>query len=370
VPREFEPVKSKLLESPGTLGPVDLLAEQWSLDLGQIRKAREQACAKRQEFKDICTKEKFLTEDTSVVVFGSLARDEYTIGSDADWTLLIDGEANSDHSRVAHKIAASIEGIFKDPNPTGAFGGMTFSHPLIHNIGGSEDSNANTTQRILMLLESRSVHGLGDAPYGRVVRGILNRYIEQEVSHLNRERTLYKVPRFLLNDVVRFWRTMAVDFASKQWKRGGKGWGLRNAKLRLSRKLIYISGLLICFSCPLDRELNSKVESERDKALQLVNHLRKMVKNTPLEILAHFLLLYDDKGEASKLIFPAYDEFLGILNDVDKRQQLQNLRAEDSDRDSLFAEIRRISDTFQKGLDKFFFENQNIFPLTRKYGVF
>jgi hypothetical protein len=135
-------------------------------------------------------------------------------------------------------------------------------------------------------------------------------------------------------------------------------------------KLIYISGLLTCFSCPLDAELNSRIDPERDRALQLVNHLRKAVKNTPLEVLANFLLTYDNNGEASKLIFTAYDEFLGILNNAKKREHLQNLRAEDSERDLLFVEIRRISDEFQQGLDKFFFDNHNIHPLTRKYGVF
>ncbi len=350
--------------------PVEQLAKKWSLQLHEIWKAREQARSQREEFKQICEKGKFLTEDTSVVVFGSLARDEYTSGSDADWTLLIDGEANSDHLRVTQKITSSIKDLFKAPNATGSFGGMTFSHQLIHNIGGPEDTNANTTQRILMLLESRSIHGVGDAAYGRVVRGILNRYIEQEVSNLNRQKTGYKVPRFLLNDVVRFWRTMAVDFASKQWVRAGLGWGIRNAKLRFSRKLIYISGLLACFSCALDVDLNSKLNSERDKALQVVNHLRKAVKNTPLAVLASALLLYDVDGNVSRVIFEAYNEFLGILNNVDKREHLQALRAEESERDSLFGEIRRISDAFQNGLDKFFFENQNIGPLTRKYGVF
>jgi predicted nucleotidyltransferase len=352
------------------MDPIDALAKKWSLRLDEIWKAREQARSQRQAFKDVCEKGKFLTQDTSVVVFGSMARDECTSGSDADWTLLIDGEANSDHLRVTQKITSSISHIFKAPNPTGSFGGMTFSHQLIHNIGGAEDTNANTTQRILMLLESRSIHGVGDAAYGRVVRGILNRYIEQEVSNLNRERTGYKVPRFLLNDVVRFWRTMAVDFASKQSARGGLGWGIRNAKLRLSRKLIYISGLLTCFSCALDVDLNSQVNSARDKSLQVVNHLRKAVKNTPLAVLANSLFLYDNEGEVTSEVFNAYNEFLGILNDTEKREHLQNLRAEDSERDALFIEIRRISDAFQNGLDKFFFENQNIKSLTRKYGVF
>jgi len=349
--------------------PIEQLAKKWTLEIGEIFNAREQARLKREEFKQICEKGKFLTQDTSVVVFGSLARDEYTSGIDADWTFLIDGEADSGHLQAAQKIASSIQGLFKAPNATGSFGGMTFSHPLIHNIGGPEDTNANTTQRILMLLESRSINGIGDAVYNRVLRGILNRYIEQEVSHLNRERTGYKVPRFLLNDVVRFWRTMAVDFAGKQWARAGEGWGIRNAKLRFSRKLIYISGLLTCFSCALDSDLNSKVKLERDKALPVVNHL-KAIKNTPLAVLASALLLYDADGSASKPIFHAYNEFIGILNDPEKRGRLQALRAEESGRDSLFAEIRRLSDTFQNGLDKFFFENRNIGPLTRKYGVF
>lgn len=341
------------------------------MQINEISRAKEQARERRLEFNKICEDAKFLTEDTSVVVFGSLARDEYTSGSDADWTLLIDGEANSDHLKVVQKIKSSIKDIFaKPPNATGAFGGMTFSHQLIHNIGGAEDTNANTTQRILMLLESRSIRGLGDAAYGRVARGILNRYLEQQVSHLDREQKGYKVPRFLLNDVVRFWRTMAVDFASKQWTRGGEGWGIRNAKLRLSRKLIYVAGLLTCFSCVLDVDLNSSFHSGSDNALTLVTHLRKAVKNTPLAVLANALLLYDEEGEMSSLIFNAYNQFLGILNHAEKRKHLEALVAEDSQHDSLFAEIRHISNRFQKGLDKLFFENQNISPLIRKYGVF
>lgn len=348
--------------------PIAQIGKKWSLQLNEILRAKEEARSRRLLFHKICEDQQLLTEDTSVVVFGSLARDEYTTASDADWTLLIDGEANSDHRRVAQKIETSIKDLFKPPNPAGAFGGLTFSHQLIHNIGGAEDTNANTTQRVLMLLESRSIRGPGDGAYGRVVRGILNRYLEQEVSTLDRDRTRYKVPRFLLNDVVRFWRTMAVDFASKQWTRGGLGWGIRTAKLQLSRKLIYVAGLLTCFSCALDNDLNAKID--RDQPLALVNHLRKAVKNVPLAVLAQSLLLYDDDGEASSKIFHAYNDFLGILNDGEKRTHLEKLRAEDAEGNPAFAEVRSISNAFQQGLDKLFFDNHNISPLTRKYGVF
>jgi hypothetical protein len=34
---------------------------------------------------------------------------------------------------------------------------MAFSHDIIHQIGGQNDTNKNTTQRILLLLESAAM---------------------------------------------------------------------------------------------------------------------------------------------------------------------------------------------------------------------
>ena len=44
------------------------------------------------------------SEDTSVVVSGSLARGEFTSGSDIDWTLLIDGSADPRHHDLFREI--------------------------------------------------------------------------------------------------------------------------------------------------------------------------------------------------------------------------------------------------------------------------
>lgn len=226
---------------------------------------------------------RYASEDTSLVVFGSLARGEWTSGSDLDWTYLIDGQANSDHLLIAQKIHRTLgenKDRFPAPGQTGTFGNMVFSHELIHQVGGQHDTNKNTTQRILLLLESVPI-GNSSQAYERVIRGIVNRYLEEEEDTrlLATAAGPYRVPRFLLNDVVRFWRTMAVDFASKQRDRGGEGWGLRNAKLRLSRKLIFASGLLVCFSCRLDEVLNSEISTEKDGIrLKLVNHIRDYVK--------------------------------------------------------------------------------------------
>ena len=50
----------------------------------------------------------FNLDDYDLVVIGSLARGEWTSGSDVDCTLLIDGQASSDHRRVAREIESRL----------------------------------------------------------------------------------------------------------------------------------------------------------------------------------------------------------------------------------------------------------------------
>ena len=73
--------------------------------------------------------------DTSVVVNGSIAREECTQGSDLDWTLLVDAQANADHQenllgiRDALNVTdgegkrAIFKGLgLKEPGTEGTFG--------------------------------------------------------------------------------------------------------------------------------------------------------------------------------------------------------------------------------------------------------
>ena len=121
--------------------------------------------------------------DTSIVVFGSLARREWTSGSDVDWTLLVDSPADPLHRSAAQEFGRRLkESKYQPPGPAAVFGSLSFSHDLIHRIGGEHDTNTNMTQRVLLLLESTSL-GTVDA-HARVVRGIMRRYLESERSFL------------------------------------------------------------------------------------------------------------------------------------------------------------------------------------------
>lgn len=309
--------------------------------------------------------------DTSVVVFGSLAREEYTTGSDVDWTLLIDGQADEGHYEAARSIAGILrrEG-FHEPGPTGVFGNVAFSHPILHQIGGQDDTNKLTTQRILLLLESRA---LGDAEaHDRVLTLVLNRYVADDRGLLYGSKGDV-VPRFLLNDIVRYWRTVTVDFVYKQRDRAD-GWALRNTKLKMSRKLIFAGGLLACFAFEMGPGGGQawRGPSGELSIPRLVRALRDHTRRPPLAQLAEAALRPGVSADTARALFEAYDAFVGVLGDDDKRRHLKRLTFEDLDRgDALFREVSRVARRFQEALHRLFFvEDETLRRLTLDYGVF
>lgn len=335
-----------------------------------INSAREMARATRARLKtDLAGID---SEDTSIVIFGSLARDEFTEGSDIDWTLLIDGSADPTHLALARKIQDVVGKIAeKPPGREGTFGNMAFSHEIIHQIGGEDDTNRNTTLRNLLLLES-DVVGRSEA-YERIFKAVLQRYILEDVAFY-RGSAQYQVPRFLLNDFARYWRTMAVDFAYKQRTRFGEGWALRNIKLRMSRKLIYVSGLLTCFSFHLgfDERLGPLRCQGTTGPQECIERLRTLLRYTPLEILATTLLMrYEHLEPTARKLLNAYDAFLGMLADKKTREHLEELPSGSDLSDEAFQDARKLSHDFRDGLIELFFDDKTeLSKLTQIYGVF
>lgn len=311
-----------------------------------------------------------MPDDTSLVVFGSLARGELTTGSDLDWTLLVDGRADEAHYSGAQAIARLFEAEnVKKPGPTEVFGNYAFSHQIVHQIGGQEDTNKNTTQRILLLLESVAL-GREDV-HERVLRLVLSRYVEDDRG-LRFSRKAKRIPRFLLNDIVRYWRTVTVDFVYKQRERAD-GWALRNAKLRMSRKLIFVSGLLTCFGPELFAEPGETwtgADGYADTS-RIVQFLLDRTRISPLNQLAEAALRPEISLETARDVFDAYDDFLGVLADDDKRKHLKELTFDQFSSDDLFKRVQRITGRFQEGLDRMFFEEDALLKkLIREYGVF
>lgn len=350
---------------------IERLAEKVGHDWPNVTRARERSAAMLERLRELLRGQD--PEDTSIIVFGSFARGEYSVGSDIDWTLLIDGQADQSHFTQAQAIIKLLmkSGI-QDESPFGVFDNVTFSHPILHQIGGHDDSNRNTTQRILLLLESVAI-GRVEA-HERVLDLVLSRYIADDRGLLFGSKKLPRVPRFLLNDIVRYWRTITIDFQAKQRSKRD-GWALRNIKLRTSRKLLFASGMLTCFSLQLfsGGEQWSSSEAERGvDPTRVVSFLRERIRLTPIEHMAEALLRPKISAETARMVMDNYDAFLGIVANDEQRKHLVNLPLERLGDDELFRKAsQQIARGFQEGLERLFFdEDEEIALLVKRFGVF
>lgn len=285
--------------------------------------------------------------DVSVVLMGSWGRAEVTSGSDDDYMVLVNGAWRPDHD-----VNPSIEEVAKvlavKPGREGLFGEVAFSDYLEKRIGLQEDDNNNLSRRMLLLLESQAI--LGEGAREDAWLKILNGYLRDA-------RKPGGVPRLLLNDVVRYWRTICVDFAGKQRKRRGEGWGIRNVKLRTSRKMLFAGGLLPVLECALS--------SPDDVA----PFLRQRLQMPPTDRVAQSFLDAGAHDEGGRTL-GAYDEFVGLLNDEGFRHALEGLTRDAASDSSEFAQAHRIGRTLQSGLLALLFESAALPQLVREYAIF
>lgn len=309
----------------------------------------------------------------TVIVTGSLGRGEASRDSDADWVLLVDGPSDTDHARLARAIGDRIRQVVpKDPGPTGTFGDIVVSHDLVHYIAGTRDSNINLTRRMLMLAESRAI--TNPLVRQRVIRNVLARYVlhDRAVKSAKTKGRYNRIPYFLLNDVVRYWRTVATDYASKKWERDGKGWATRNIKLRFSRKLIFIWGLVASLTAELfDSSSLGEAGNEEEHLILLSELIREQTDVTPLELLARVAAQPGVRPQTAKRIFDAYDQFIAALSDPDFRRRLESVKFDEAADDETYETVRQASYEFRVGInDLFFDEHQRLKDLIRKFGVF
>ncbi len=304
----------------------------------------------------------------SIVVTGSLGRGEASDSSDVDWILLVDGLSNPDHGPIRQKIAARILELgFASPGRTDTFGQLVTGHELVHYIAGTRDTNENLTRRILLLSESRPL--TGDVIRDRVIGNVLARYVIHDPS-VRRGQT-HTLPLFLVNDVVRYWRTVASDYASKMWERHHEGWAIRNIKLRFSRKLLFAWGLLASFAGELFAgPAFDGVTDDHERLVRLSNLIGEQTNVAPLDLLARVVLETND-ATIARQIFSSYDEFLRMLIDPETRGALQQVPFEQSETDPTYGSLRVTSREFREGMNALFFDaHPRLRELIREYGVF
>jgi hypothetical protein len=287
-----------------------------------------------------------LDPDSTVVLMGSWGRREVTSESDDDFMVLFEGAPRENAQPAIEQVAEALEA--RAPGPEEVFGKHVWLDDLRGKIGRDEDTNMNLTRRMLLVLESGPVGG--EEVYARARRALIAGYLDANVKD-------YRPPRFLLNDVIRYWRTIAVDFESKMRVRKGEGWGLRNAKLRLSRKALFAGGLVPVLEC------------YRHPVGEMLDYLNEGMSVPPLDRIADAFVDHDAVDPGARAL-SAYDAFLAILDDREQRATLNELRAEGARDSPVFARVAELGKEFQAGLLSLLFDTPELRRWVREYIVF
>lgn len=184
--------------------------------------------------------------DLCIFAAGSLARHETGRESDLDLFFISNGGVNSNPvapmSRLqeiqvfADLIQLNEELKLEPFSGDGEYLKVHDLQKLIDGTGSSEDDSENLfTTRLLLLLESKSLSG--HVTYEHAIERVLDMYFRDDRGRKNFR------PLFLLNDILRYWRTLCLNYERAR-KEPGKPWWKRNLNLKFPRKLTVFSTVL------------------------------------------------------------------------------------------------------------------------------
>ncbi len=164
----------------------------------------------------------------------------------------------------------------------------------------------------------------------REFKSIRTDIIKKYVKNIDDDR---QIALFLLNDIIRYWRTITVDYTAKTTGPNPKPWATRNIKLVFARKLLYASGL---FAVALTAD---RTQSDKQKILI------KMFEMPAFDRIAFVC------GEQSaQRLKELYDVFLKKMADADMRSHLENLEWKDKKDDAKFRYLKNESHYFGREL--------------------
>lgn len=257
-----------------------------------------------------------------IVTTGSFARREASEASDLDYFIIIPDHLDKEYvlNKVGKLISEAVQKtVTKDAGSTGTFGvDSIMQEKDLLLLNHNNEHNKDLTRRMLLILE-------GDYLYNKelflkIRKKILDIYIgNNEV-------------KFIINDIARYYRTMLTDFHYKI-NFDNKDWGVRSIKLKFSRKIIYLSGLL---SITIIEGTNSREEN--------VENLEEILSFNPLERI--FNLLKSEDAILLK-IFKDYNYFLEIISNDKTRSDLDEINRDSRDKSKLYTEINIKGESFK-----------------------
>jgi predicted nucleotidyltransferase len=330
--------------------------KELGLDLKSLREAAELSDTILGQARSRLVELHAPDSEIDVVVFGSLARRELSARSDLDYVVVAHSLPRDIRStRKLLEVVEQVQGELelRGPGATGMFGSVISAPDLIERIGLEEDTNLNHSRRILLLEESCSIYR--EDLHRSLLKAMLERYL------IDYDAPKMGVPRFLLNDVIRYWRTLAVDYQAKRWIQGKRfgqkpKWGLRFFKLLVSRKLAFaatVTSILLTEDATVDYYLDQFTMPALARLAQLYDRLE------------------DDRKEDLGTVLQVAEEFSAKLADASFRDRAEAFESPaEIERDEILRPMRKRCRDLEGALERLFFETECLGKRSVRYLVF
>jgi Nucleotidyltransferase domain len=296
-----------------------------------------------------------------VVAFGSLARREYTDASDVDYLVIVNAMPDDPAAprALVQKVnelvaeeAHAANSVSKAPGTSGLFGKATGIFDIVHQVGLEGDTNHTHTARMEIVQESVSL--LDPSLHAQILNRTIRRYLALVEASPDRP------PRFLLNDMLRYWRQITIDYQAKA-PTGGQDpkAALRYLKLLTTRKNLFASSVLPLIA-PRDDAISWDVYLNEVYALPPLARLATVTQSAPNYV-----------HDAVRTVFSTIDLFVQHTDSKEKRAQFEAIDWESRKDHAGYIELKTAANRLQDAFENIFMgEWAEVTTKTRHYIVF
>ena len=218
----------------------------------------------------------------------------------------------ADTSSASSLIASALAGAIEDTglpelDRGGEYASLATAESLFENLGDPEDDRSGAlTRRMLLILESRPL--VNPDPHNELIRRTIDAYWKNEEEH----PTDY-LPIVLVNDIVRYWRTVLLNHESRLRAKSRESELTPEDEMALRRYSSYKLRVPRCLSCfsslayLLSLTPTEPAHVKREDVAQ-------MVHMTPLERLSQIEVPSSDHRDSLDALREIYGRFLERTN--------------------------------------------------------
>lgn len=265
--------------------------------------------------------------DLSIYATGSYGRLEAHNGSDIDLFLVTRkrkediGNKKEKESIIVNKLKLGLNN--NEFHYSEEYLKVMYLPDILSNLEGRLDDYGNFfTSRMLLLLESKPLFG------GSNYSAIINRTVKSYYRDYHNHVTDFK-PIFLVNDIIRFWKTLCLNYEHKRNRvadneKDKRKQDIKNLKLKFSR-------MMTCYATIV------AISAQRNviRPVEVI----ELVKALPLDRMQG---IPDINSGSSGLLRSIYDDYAWFLEITDKTEdELIEWITRKDNRDGAFSRARK-----------------------------